>query len=254
MFFLISKTVGLLIEPFYLGMFLLVVAGLLRLVRRAPRLRRALVIAAACWVALFAFGPTANLLLYPLETAHERPAALPERVGAVIMLGGVASRVEKGQGRMEMAASADRYVEALRLASRRPGALLLITAGSSALLSSQFREADALGDLTKELGFPQQRLRVDRDARNTHENAVNSKRILAGVPGPYLLVTSAAHMPRSVACFRKQGLEVIPWPVDFLRTGSGPGAWVPKPQTLLRSNAALHEYAGWVAYWLAGYI
>ena len=37
-------------------------------------------------------------------------------------------------------------------------------------------------------------------------------------------------------------------------TGSGPGSWVPKPQTLLRTNLAMHEYAGWAAYWLAGYL
>lgn len=254
MFFLISKTVGLLIEPFYMGLFLLAVAGLLRLARRAQRLRKSLVIFAGCYVLLFAFGPTANLLLYPLETAHSRPAVAPKKVGAVIMMGGVVSRPEKGEGRYEMAASADRFVEALRLANRHPGSILVITGGSSAILSSHFREADALGDLTKELGFPQRRLRVDRDSRNTHENAVHTGRLLVDVPGPYVLVTSAAHMPRSVACFRKQGMDVIPWPVDFHRTGSGPGAWVPKPQTLIRTNIAMHEYAGWAAYWLAGYL
>ena len=254
MFFLISKTIGLLIEPWYMGMFLVCVAGLLRLVRRAPRLRRGLVIFAGCYVLLFAFGPTANLLLYPLETAHGRPEKLPRKVGAVIMLGGVVSRPDTGPARYELMASADRYTEALRLATLHREALLLITAGSSAVLSSQYREADALGDLSKELGFPQRRLRLDRDSRNTYENALNASKLLRSVPGPYILVTSAAHMPRSVACFRKLGMDVIPWPVDYHRTGSGPGSWVPKPQTLIRTNIAMHEYAGWAAYWLAGYL
>ncbi len=254
MFFLISKTIGFLIDPYFMGLTLLALAGLLRLVRRAPRLRRGLVIFAGCYALFFAFGPVANGLLYPLETAYGRPTKPPAKVGAVIMLGGVVSRPEKSPARYEMAASADRYVEALRLATLHPESLFLITGGSSALLSSQFREADALGDLTKELGFPQRRLLVDRDSRNTYENAVHSKRLLKGISGPYLLVTSAAHMPRSMACFQKVGLEVIPWPVDYLRTGSGPGSWLPKPETLLRSSSALHEYAGWVAYWLAGYI
>lgn len=254
MFFLISKTIGLLIEPYYMGMFLLALAGLLRLVRRAPRLRKGLVIFAGCYVLLFAFGPTANLLLYPLETAHSRPVPQPAKVGAVIMMGGVVSRPEKGEGRYEMAASADRFVEALRLANRYPSAVLVITGGSSAILSSHFREADVLGDLSKQLGLPQRRLRIDRDSRNTYENAVYTGRLLKGITGPYILVTSASHMPRSVACFRQQGMDVIPWPVDFHRTGSGPGSWVPKPETLIRTNIAMHEYAGWAAYWFAGYI
>lgn len=254
MFFLISKTIGILIEPWYMGMFLVCVAGLLRLARRAPRLRKGLVIFAGCYVLLFAFGPTANLLLYPLETAYSQPAKPPEKVGAVIMLGGVVGRQETGQGRCEFADSADRYVEALRLANRYPEAMLVITGGSSAVLSSQFREGDVLRDIAMELGLPQRRLLVDRDSRNTYENAVYSGRLLKDVPGPYILVTSAAHMPRSVACFRKQGMDVVPWPVDFHRTGSGPGSWIPKPHTLLRTNIAMHEYAGWAAYWLAGYL
>lgn len=254
MFFLISKTAGLLIEPYYLGLTLLALAGLLRLLGRAARLRRWLVGGAGLWVLLFAFGPTANLLLYPLESACDRPAAPLPRVGAVILLGGMISEPEKSPADYELQGSGDRLVEAIRLSHRHPEALLLITGGSSSLLNDAFREADILGTLARELGIAPSRLRIDRDSRNTRENAEFSQRLLGGVRGPYLLVTSAAHMPRALASFRKLGLPVTPWPVDFLRTGSGPGSWLPKPQTLLRSNAALHEYAGWLAYWAAGYI
>jgi len=83
---------------------------------------------------------------------------------------------------------------------------------------------------------------------------VNTRRLLRGVRGDRLLITSAAHMPRAVACFRHLGMAVVPWPVDYLRTGSGPGAWLPKPRTLERSATALHEYLGWLAYWLMGYV
>jgi len=254
MFFVLSKTAGLLIDPYYFALFLLLCAGVLRLLRRAKRLQRGLVIAAGIYLLLFATGPVANLLLYPLETRHVRPARLERPPGAIIMLGGVLDRQELGAGYYEMQDSADRFVEAVRLALRYPGAPLLITGGSSAILQTAQREADVLHRLALDLGVPPKQVRVDRRARNTYENALHAKELLADVKGPLLVVTSAVHMPRSAACFRKLGLEVIPWPVDFQRTSSGPGSWLPKPSTLQRSNDALHEYLGWLAYLVAGYV
>ena len=62
-------------------------------------------------------------------------------------------------------------------------------------------------------------------------------------------------MPRSLACFYKVGLSVVPWPVDFQRSRGF--RWVhllPGPDGLSRSRAAIHEYVGWLGYWLAGYV
>lgn len=252
--FTLAKIFSILTEPYYLALTLVLLAVALRLVRRGQRLRRWLVITASVVLLLFSLGPVANLLLYPLETAHERPAKLPDKVGAVVMLGGVTKRPVLSPSYYELVESSDRFVEALRLAHRRPEAVLVITGGSSSIVNDRYREADALGALAEELGVAKSRIRMDRDSRNTHENALHTRRLLRRIKGPLVLVTSAAHMPRSVACFRKVGLSVIPWPVDFQRTHSGPGAWIPKPQTVLRSNAALHEYFGWLAYWLADYV
>jgi uncharacterized SAM-binding protein YcdF (DUF218 family) len=254
MFFVLSKTAGLLIEPYYFALCLLAVAGLLRLLKRARRLRRGLALAAGLWVLVFATGPVANLLLYPLETGYTRPAKLPRPPGAIIMMGGVTGATHLSPSYYELNDSSERLVETLRLARLHPGARVLLTGGSSALIDNVRREADVVQRLSLELGLSASRIVSDREARNTRENAVNAGRLLRGTPQPWLLVTSASHMPRSVACFRKLGLEVTPWPVDYRRTESGPGAWLPKPQTLLRSNLALHEYLGWLAYWVMGYV
>ena len=252
--FSFAKIVGLLIEPYNLALLLVFCAMVMRLLRRRARLRRALVIAAGVLVGVFAFGPVANALLYPLETHHPRPASLPQNPGAVIMLGGSTREPRENPNFYEFTESADRFVEGVRLAHRYPGAVLVITGGSSAVIDRWYREADILSSLAGELGLPASRLRVDRDSRNTRENAVQTRRLLAGVKGPWILVTSAAHMPRAVACFARVGVKVVPWPVDYLRTGSGPGSWIPRPRTLGRSNAALHEYFGWLYYWLSDYV
>jgi uncharacterized SAM-binding protein YcdF (DUF218 family) len=252
MFFLLSKTAGYLVEPHFLALTLLAVALALRLLGRTPRLRRGLVIGGLVYLWLMATGGVANLLLYPLETRHARPASLSEPA-AIIVLTGMTDHYRKSPS-YELTEAADRFVEGVRLAHAHPRALLVISGGSAEILDDSYREADVLARLARGLGIGEARLRVDRQSRNTHENAVESARLLRGVRGPVVLVTSAYHMPRSVACFTKVGLAVVPWPADFLRTGSGPGAWLPRPYTLVRSTAALHEYLGWLSYRIAGYV
>lgn len=254
MFYVLSKIAGVLIEPYYLALTLALVAGLLRLLRRLPRLRRGLLIAAGALLLVFSFGPTANGLLYPLESRYHRPTNPETPPGAVVLLGGMTSRVFFGHSPFELSGAADRLVEALRLAHRYPKAVLLITGGPSGLVDDSYHEADMLGFIARGLGIKGERLRLERQARNTHENARYSKALLGDISGPVLLVTSASHLPRAVACFEKVGQPVVPWPVDFIRTGSGPGSWLPKPETLLRSTVALHEYLGWLAYWWMGYV
>ena len=254
MFFPVTKLVGLLVEPYNLAVVLLLGALILWRLKRGRRLRRALVICAASLVLVFGSGPVANLLLYPLETAHARPASLPRSPGAIIVLGGFTDDPRDNPNFYELTEAADRFVEGVRLAHSFPGARLVISGGSSAVIYRFYKEGAVLGSLALDMGLPARQVLVDSESRNTHENALHSKRLLATVKGPLVLITSAAHMPRAVACFDKVGVEVVPWPVDYRRTGSGPGSWLPKPATLERSNVALHEYAGWLYYWLVGYV
>jgi uncharacterized SAM-binding protein YcdF (DUF218 family) len=68
-----------------------------------------------------------------------------------------------------------------------------------------------------------------------------------------VLVTSYAHVPRALGCFRAVGLEPDVLPVDR-RSGDGQGGtWFPRPSALVKSTWALHELAGRAAYRLAGY-
>src|SRR5690606_20445467 len=96
--------------------------------------------------------------------------------------------------------------------------------------------------------------RFEGASRNTAENARLTAAMLgAGQALPWLLVTSASHMPRAVASFRAAGLEVLPYPVDF-RTEPARLAWPRQPSASLDlAGVALHEWLGLVAYYLAGH-
>ena len=100
---------------------------------------------------------------------------------------------------------------------------------------------------------------LERESRNTYENAVYTRKLLAarGIDGPVLLVTSAAHMWRSMAVFESAGMRVIPAATDY-----GPGAiglsdprvWIPDADALHNTNGAIKEYLGMFVYRLRGQI
>jgi uncharacterized SAM-binding protein YcdF (DUF218 family) len=118
-----------------------------------------------------------------------------------------------------------------------------------------FAEARAMQGFVVEEGIAPSRVIVEERSRSTHENAVFAKDAIRPATGEtWVLVTSAFHMPRAVACFAAVAWPVIPYPVDYKVD----------PQTGLRANFDLleglgsitlagKEWAGLVAYRLLGW-
>ncbi len=68
------------------------------------------------------------------------------------------------------------------------------------------------------------------------------------------LVTSAYHMPRSIALFRANGIDTLPWPTDYRTTGKvrlGLDFTQPALNAQLTTTAA-KEWTGLLAYYLLG--
>lgn len=258
LFFVLSKTVGALATPVIQAILLVTAGFILRLFRRAPRLRRSLIAVGLLWPLLLATGPVSTLLVRPLESAYHHPERSSVPPQAIVMLTGMLDwRRVQGGGYYEFAEAGDRFVEAVRLAHRYPRALLVLSGGSSALTpDGRPGEAAVLARLARDLGIDGRRIIVDAQSRNTYENAVRSARLLkqAGVKRDVWLVTSALHMSRAVGCFRRVGVKVTPWPVDYQGIGFAPRSWMPSPGRLAASDLALHEYLGWLSYWFAGYV
>jgi uncharacterized SAM-binding protein YcdF (DUF218 family) len=103
------------------------------------------------------------------------------------------------------------------------------------------------------LGVPADRIRIDSNAANTADSAVTVKNMLSA-PSFYL-VTSAGHMPRSMAVFLKQGLQPIPAPTDYqLPKFISQAEWSPSSLSLYFSDVAVHEHIGILWYRLRGRI
>lgn len=257
MFFVLSKTLGFLLLPtnFLIGIGFV---GAVLMFTRFASLGRKLVIAAVLLLVICGLSPLGNLLLYPLEQRFPKWDASRGAPDGIIVLGGsIQADLSVAHGTPVVIGAPDRLIAAAALAHRYPNARILFTGGSAKLISNDAREADFAGAIFGSLGIDKSRLIMERDSRNTLENAVFSKALVVPKEGErWLLVTSASHMPRSVGLFRKAGFAVEPYPVDW-RVGGRRDIFNFTNiaiDGLGRTDLAVREWMGLIAYRATGKI
>lgn len=249
MTFVLSKIFWLFAQPANL-LLLLLLLGLLLGLTPWRRLGRWLTgIVALCFITI-AILPLGDWLILPLEQRFPAPDNLPERVDGIIVLGGavgVGRTVE--YGRPDLNGHAERMTEFVALARRYPQAKLVFTGGSAAIWGdNRVTEADVARFLFETIGPSPDRVTFEADSRNTFENAVYSKRLVAPTDDErWLLVTSAFHMPRAIGVFRKAGWTVDPYPVDY-KSRRRPRLRLSLSAGLNMLHFATHEWIGMLAY------
>lgn len=255
MFFALSKTAGYILLPsnflIALGLF-----GALLLMTRRARLGRRLMVIAFVGLAICAYSPLANFMLYPLEQRFPKwDGSRGEPDGIVVLGGPLDADLSAVHGVPVIAGSADRIIAAATLAHRYPNARLVYTGGSPNLISNDAKEADYATALFQGLGVPKSRLTMERQSRNTKENAEFSRQVAMPKPGErWLLVTSAYHMPRSIGLFRKAGFAVEAYPVDW-KVGKKEDLfkyYVVSSDGLQLVNTGVREWLGLIAYRVSG--
>jgi uncharacterized SAM-binding protein YcdF (DUF218 family) len=257
MFFIAAKIFWFLLQPINLiGMLVL-----LTLIASVLRWRRLSIFAASFsffLLALCIWSSLGPVMLRPLEDRFARPDLGPQTIAGVIMLGGgMEGAINLKRGGYELNAGGDRLVETAVLARRYPNARIVLSGGHGSLLLAGEGDADSAPRLLEGLGVPRDRLVLENKSRDTFENAVFSREIVQPKQGEtWLLVTSAFHMPRSMALFQKAGFDVVPWPVDYRTRGDeAPGLATDNPlDSLSATTIAMREWIGLVAYWLSGRI
>jgi uncharacterized SAM-binding protein YcdF (DUF218 family) len=222
MFFPLSKIGWLLIQP--IGLLGLLFAALLALsIRRSAWLIAWLAAAGLGLVLGTSQTNIGKLALQPLENFYERPAAMPlagEVAGIIVLGGGFEGDVTRLRGGFELGESGDRFVEAVRLARLYPKVPVVVSGGEASLIGETEGDAAISKRFFDAFGVAADRLILEDRSMNTYQNAAYTKAVLPkDATGKWLLVTSAFHMPRSAAAFRKQGIDFIAWPVDYRTTG-----------------------------------
>jgi uncharacterized SAM-binding protein YcdF (DUF218 family) len=201
--------------------------------------------------------PLPDALLRRLEDPYTRTPSAQELQSyhGVVVLGGALepSQVWEGRSQFALNDAGERMVAPLVLLRQKPDLQLLFTGGEGDLLDKGLSEAARARIFYESLGLPPARLLFEDRSRTTYENAMLSAKVAGIDPTqPWLLVTSAWHMRRSVATFQKAGWNVTPYAVDFTTGSATP--WT--AYSLVRGSRKwallLHEWLGLLAYRLAG--
>lgn len=254
MFFVASKLFWFVAAPTNL---LLICAGIgiVLLMLGYFRTGRALACAGLIGLVILAATPLPRILARPLEDRFAQVRDETSPIHGIIVLGGAIGNV---RGTVELNKAAERLTESARLALLHPQAKLVFSGGSLNLISNvSWTEAGEAGRFYRGLGIDPSRLILEDQSRNTRENAVLTARQVAPKPGErWLLVTSAYHMPRSIGLFRKAGLNLEAFPVDYSTSGRIDDFL--RPHSLLSRNLVIaddiiKEYIGLLAYRLSGY-
>lgn len=263
MFLFLSKLLPLFIYPLGFASLMLVMA-LLTFWKR-PRLAGIAIFLALLALLLPGNIWVANGLVRSLESQY-LPTTLPT-ADAVVVLGGAVKSQVAPRPWIDLTEAGDRPIYGAQLYLQGKAPLVILSGGRIEWQSGGLPSESAdMAKLVEALGVPANVILQDPTSLTTRENAVNVKKIMQdqGIQ-KILLVTSAIHMPRSIAIFRKLGVDAIAAPTDFLVSNQDlkesqgtPQATVinlfPDSGNLERSTRALKEYVGLLIYRLRGWV
>ena len=236
--------IGLVIELAFLA-FLLVIAGKKK--TSAFFLFLAMVL---LWSASMPY--VADTLMRELEKDY--PAVMMSEVPrskCIVMLGGAVEPVRPPRVDIDLLAGADRVRKAAQLYYAGLAQVVIVSGGNQPWSPFEDSEAESVSTLLLEYGLPPEAIYLEKDSRNTRENAFYSIELIEKLDcGAPLLVTSAAHMKRAVGAFERLRVEVFPVSTD-VRVVERPRLTVfdflPDAEALLMTNDAMREWLGqWV--------
>lgn len=278
LFYFLSKSIGFVLKVDNL-LILSTCLGLL-LLKIRPRLSVCLLTLGILPLFVLSLFPLGSLLLSPLEQRFPQPTQLPTTVAGIIILGGmesIAPSIIHQQPQFNSAA--ERIMVVPKLIRRYPQSKIIITSGVHSPIDPQTKGAHIIARWLTPFLTDNHKLHLEDQALNTRQNALYSIRyredrdattnsntknvnnnkmendnhgsIEDGSHSPWLLVTSASHMPRSVGVFRRLNWAIIPYPVDYQSTPLNLSLNFAHNISLLR--LACHEWMGLIAYYLNDY-
>ncbi len=254
MFFILSKTLSFLLSP----IMWIITAFLLSLLVKNSRLKKRWLFT-CFFMLLFFTNPLARHLAFK---CWEIPPSDPARVKTydlVIVPSGALGYYNTDIRRPVYSPSVERILQAVLLYKQGKTKTIFLSGGSGFLSLRELRESEIVSRDMMVMGVNEKDIWMENESRNTYENAVYTARYLRerNFQGRLLLITSAYHMRRTLACFHKVGLKPDIFSVDS-RAGQftlSPGHLIiPNADNLTAWNILIHEWMGCLFYKLIGYI
>lgn len=248
--FVISKLLSAITQPvFWLGLWWGVS---LLMLNRWRQVSVIMLWAGLLVLGLLGFEAIPNALLRPLENRYSAPAAESlDRYLGLIVLGGATQHPDSflAHGQVPLGEAAERMSLPVSLMRQHPQFELVFSGGEGRLLATGISEAQLAKAFYQEQGIDLARVSLESGSRTIRENAQQVAELLGDrCHQPWLLVTSAWHMPRAMAEFEALDCNVTAYPVDY-RTGASTALTeYSLANSLVRWQTALHEWLGLFVY------
>ena len=248
-FFIFSKILSFAVDPFFWIIILLLLALFAKKKYRRPRY----LVSALILTFVFSSSPIYKITF---EYWKIKQDITYQKFDAGILLGGMISLSSSDENILFNEYN-DRLLNTLELFHKGIIKKIIIT-GASGSLSSDLKEADIIKSFLIRIGVPREKIIVENQSKNTHENAIYTEltcKELEMDKYSFLLITSDYHMRRSLSCFKKTGLNITPYvkesdefhfDLEYLI--------VPQTNVLFKWKVLFHEIVGYFMYKLMGYV
>jgi uncharacterized SAM-binding protein YcdF (DUF218 family) len=255
MFFVLSKTVSLLFMPLSLVFFFFIGAWIIK----TPRTRRILFWTGIILLVFFSNQWLSNLAMRSWELPPVEFSAMKKHRLGIVLTGTTVSRPYTSD-RVYFHKGADRVTHTVQLYKLGLIEKILISGGSGRLTGQHEPEANQFRKAMILMGVDSTAIIIENETRNTYESAVAVKPMLdsLGFHGEEcVLITSAFHMRRSLACYRKAGINLMAFPTDYYSSTpsfSLDEILVPGADAINAWQKLFREWIGFAAYKVAGYV
>jgi uncharacterized SAM-binding protein YcdF (DUF218 family) len=254
MFFILSKTLNYLVMPVTMICLAFLLSVLLRNAKWKKR---------CFWIGfslLFFFSNEfiSNEAMRAWEIPSQPIASLPQYELAIVLTG--TTMTHEPNDRVYFTKGADRVTHTVQLYKEGYVKRILISGGSGRLTEESEPEANRYQRAMVMMGVDPAHILIENETRNTAESAIQVKALLAKLgysDKQSVLITSAFHMRRSLACYRKQGMDPDVFSTDFYsheRDFYFDTLFIPQVDPIMNWNKLIKEWVGFVAYKLAGYV
>ena len=221
---------------------------------------RRLVAAVVLFYALLSTPLGSGLLARTLSGDYRPLASAADAHGAtVVVVLGSGSVNLRSAGRQLSSVTVEaglRVLEAARLFELLNGPLVIASGGVTEHDPAAAPESVALQRALVDLGVRPDRILLESESKNTRDEAIVVKRMLAerGLT-QLVLVTSPMHMRRSMLAFEEQGMHPIPSPSQLVPEQSTGRSWLlPSDMWLQIGDSALYEWLARGYYWWKGWL
>jgi len=242
--FLLKKIVAPLFSPVPICLEILLLGLFLLWFTRKQKIGKIIVSIGVILLATLSYGVISDILVKPLEYKHPplRNVHTVTDVKWVVVLGGGHTSDPKLPATGQISGeSLARLVEGIRIHNILPKSKLILSGGGF----DPVPNANVMANVALALGVDGRALVLESVSRDTKDEAQLIQKIVGD--NSFILVTSASHMPRSIALFEKRGMRPIPAPTDYWvkkRQRISPGIFFPNADNLRKAEKAFHEYLG----------